>query len=96
MSNPTVFVSNPGELVEWLIERHPDEVVPTPREMFVKALRKRCKPSGDVVVDGTTGEVVPGLDYRTGGRFIGISAGRPTRPARCSPRWRSRPCTAPR
>jgi hypothetical protein len=81
MSNPAVFVANPAELVEWLIERHPDQVVPTPREVFVTALRKRCKPSGDVVVDGTTGEVVPGLGYRTGGRFLGIGV-KPTDEAR--------------
>jgi hypothetical protein len=83
VSNPAVFVANPGQLVEWMIERHPDRVTvtPVPDESFVRALMKRCRPSGDVVVDPRTGDTVPGLGYRTGGRFLGIGV-KPTDEAR--------------
>lgn len=72
IARDTVDVIDPAALLDWVTKRHPTEVEPTIRPAFVDRLRKTVRPDGTNVVDAA-GERIPGLRYRAGGRFIGVT-----------------------
>lgn len=72
VTRDSVDVVDPAALVAWVASRYPTEVESTVRPAFLALLRKTGEPDGDNVVDPSTGEIVPGLRYTPGGRFLGI------------------------
>jgi hypothetical protein len=69
VSKETVVVADPAAVLAWVKERHPSEVehIEQVRPSFMVALLQRLAPAADIVVDPTTGEMVPGLAVRAGG-----------------------------
>lgn len=59
-------VLDEGALVKWIQENHPDkvEMVPAPKEWFVKSLLDQAAANGVAVTDD--GELVPGIGSVTG------------------------------
>ena len=72
ITEDSVTVVNALALAAWVAERHPDEIVPTVRSSYLTALLASVKVDGETVVD-KHGEVVPGLKFEPGGRFLGIT-----------------------
>lgn len=70
-----VTVTDPAALLRWVTERHPEQVQQSVRPAYVDHLTKTCRrldtDSTDVV--NPDGEVVPGLTFRAGGGFRGVS-----------------------
>lgn len=83
VSHESVSVGDTDALVEWVIQRYPTEieVKTVVRAAWLNDFVTRCEPNGDVACDPSTGEVVPGLSVREGGRFAGITI-RPTADAK--------------
>lgn len=83
VSHESVSVGDAKAFAAWVRERYPTEVedVPTVRPAWLAGFLERAEPNGDVACDPTTGEVVPGLSVREGGRFAGVSI-RPTADAK--------------
>lgn len=69
LSKTSLSVSDPAALVAWVQQQYPTEVemVPTIRPAFLDALGKRVLVEGDVVVDPSTGAIVPGYRVLPGG-----------------------------
>ena len=59
-------VLDEGALVKWIQENHPDkiEMIPSPKEWFVKSLLDQAAANGVAVTDD--GELVPGIGSVTG------------------------------
>ncbi|MFC9934617.1 hypothetical protein [Glutamicibacter sp. NPDC127525] len=59
-------VVDEGALTKWIQENHPDkiEMIPAPKEWFVKSLLDQAAANGVAVTDG--GEMVPGIESREG------------------------------
>lgn len=59
-------VTDEAELTKWIQANHPDkiEMVPVPKEWFVKSLLEQAAQNGVAVTDG--GELVPGIEVREG------------------------------
>lgn len=68
ISKEAPVVADPAALVDWVRDRYPSEVVEVVNPAFQKALLARLVPVGDAVLVRETGEVVPGLAVRPGGR----------------------------
>lgn len=75
VTHQSVSVSDSAALTRWVTNRYPTEVemVPTVRPAWLTGFLQRASPSGDVVADPSTGEVVPGLAVRPGGEFAGVT-----------------------
>jgi len=67
VSEEAATVTDGAQLARWVKQRYPTEIVETVNPAFQTALLARLQPNGDVVVDPSTGEVVPGLGVRPGG-----------------------------
>lgn len=69
LSKEAPVVSDIAALLTWCKERYPTEVVAVEqiRAAFQTALLGRVACAGDVVIDPTTGEIVPGMSVRPGG-----------------------------
>ncbi len=69
ISKPSVTVTRPGALLDWVQRQHPTEVelVPTVRPAFLDALGKRVVVDDGMVIDSATGEMVPGYTALPGG-----------------------------
>lgn len=83
VSHESVSVGDAKAFAAWVRERYPTEVedVPTVRPAWLAGFLERAEINGDVACDPETGEVVPGLSVRDGGRFAGVSI-RPTADAK--------------
>lgn len=84
VSRDTVFVSDANALLQWVVKRHPTEVerIRQVRPGFVVALLASVDHDGrNVVSPDGSGEIVPGLAVRAGGRPGALSF-RPTSHAR--------------
>lgn len=68
VSKEAPVVEDASELAAWVKQRYPSEVVEVVNPAFQKALLARLSPVGESVMDRGTGEVVPGLGVREGGR----------------------------
>lgn len=69
VSKETPVVQDAAAFVGWCRERYPSEVetLAQIRPHFQAALLKRVQPLGEVVMDPSTGEAIPGLGVRAGG-----------------------------
>lgn len=67
VSKEAAVVTDPAALVAWCKRRYPEAVVEQVVPAFQTALLARLSPTGEVVMDPATGEVVPGLGVRPGG-----------------------------
>lgn len=72
IARDAVTVTDPAALLAWVAERHPEQVQQQVRTSYIDHLRRTGRPNGTDVVD-PDGEVVPGLAYVPGGRFLGIT-----------------------
>ncbi len=79
VSIETPYVADMAALLKWAAERYPAEVeqVTQLRNEFVVGLISRVVVSAGLVIDQTTGEVVPGFGVREGGQARSLSI-RPT------------------
>ena len=68
ISKTAPTVHDAGLLAAWVKRRYPSEVVEIVRPAFQKVLMARLVTAGEYVVDPGSGEVVPGLGVREGGR----------------------------
>jgi hypothetical protein len=70
VSRDSVAVTDPDAFLDWLAERYPTEVeqIRRPRKAFFDVLTQFLAQEGADVVHRTTGEMVPGLEIRPGGR----------------------------
>lgn len=59
--DPAPAVADDLELAAWVSETAPTEVIPTVRKAFLDALKATATLDGDKVVDGSTGEIIPGM-----------------------------------
>jgi hypothetical protein len=81
VSRSAVVVSEPQVWLKWVAARYPDEVVRSVRTSWQAAfLKDRVFVEHDpddsnltVMVDPSTGERIPGLEFRRGGEPLGIS-----------------------
>lgn len=73
VSHEAAYVDDERAFVRWVTERYPDEVVTSVRPSWQKAFLSAATIDGDSVADRSTGEVVPGLGVREGGRLTGVS-----------------------
>lgn len=62
-------VVDEGALTKWIQENHPDkiEMIPAPKEWFVKSLLEQAAANGVSVTDD--GELVPGIEVREGASY---------------------------
>lgn len=67
VSKEAPIVVDGAALTAWCKRRYPGEVMEVVNPPFLSALLLRLTPSGEVVVDPATGEIVPGLGVRPGG-----------------------------
>lgn len=69
VSSEQPIISDIAALLAWCKERHPSEVqlIEQVRPSFQGLLLKRAVAAGELVVDGETGEIVPGMSVRHGG-----------------------------
>lgn len=67
VSEEAPTVNDAAELARWVKRRYPTEILEVVNPAFQTALLARLQPVGEVVMDRTTGEVVPGLGVRPGG-----------------------------
>jgi hypothetical protein len=68
ISKDAPVVEDPRSWVKWVKDRYPAEVVEVVNPSFQKAVLSRLIAVGDEVLEPTTGEIVPGLGVRPGGR----------------------------
>jgi hypothetical protein len=68
VSKKAPAVEDPAVFAEWVKGRWPSEVMQVVNPAFQRLLLARLSPDGEVVVDERTGEIVPGLGVRPGGR----------------------------
>ena len=67
-------VTDPDALARWVAEQFPDkvEMVPVPKEWFVKGLLEQAKANGAPITDD--GELVPGIEEVTGTSYASLKA----------------------
>lgn len=68
ISKQAPVVDDAATFAEWVKGRWPSEVMQVVNPAFQKVLLARLSPDGEVVIDERTGEIVPGLGVRSGGR----------------------------
>lgn len=70
LSQEAPAITDIALLLTWVKERHPEEVetVHQVRAAFQTALLQRAVCDGDLVIDPQSGEVIPGMTVRPGGR----------------------------
>jgi len=75
VSKQTVVVADPEAFRDWVVARYPEgaEIVTTVRPGWQLRFLDLAEVHDGDVVDAATGEVVPGLGVREGGRFLGVS-----------------------
>jgi hypothetical protein len=76
VSKQSVSVADEVAFAEWVTERYPDavETVTRVRDSWRQAfLDRHVEVAGEDMADTATGEVVPGVKVRPGGRFLGVS-----------------------
>ncbi len=85
VTHESVSVGDNAIFVRWVQSRYMTEVEPvlTVRTAWLTGFLARVRVDGEQVVDPDTGEVVPGLTVREGGRFAGVSI-RPTAEAKAA------------
>ena len=72
VSNDAVVVADEARFLDWVAQRHPTEVETIVRPAFRTLVLSSVKVSYDTV-HTEDGEVVPGLAFKPGGEFIGVS-----------------------
>lgn len=73
VSKTNVSVTDHTQLASWVSRTWPSEVELAVRPAFMTALKARMVCDEDVVVDGKTGEIVPGVTVRPGGEPRGLT-----------------------
>jgi len=75
LTRETVEVSDSDKLLAWVQQRNPSEVEQQPRvrPAYLNVLLGQVKVDGDLVVWAETGEIVPGLAVRPGGKPKGLT-----------------------
>jgi hypothetical protein len=75
VSRETVALTDESAFTKWVGLRYPDEIEEILRvnPSWMASFLANATVSGDVVADAATGEVVPGLTVRAGGRLTGLS-----------------------
>ncbi len=70
LTRETIEIADSDKLLAWVQQRNPAEVeqLSRVRPAYVNALLGQVKAEGDLVVWLETGEIVPGLTVRTGGK----------------------------
>ncbi len=69
----TATVVDESAFTEWVLATYPDEIVPTVRTSFQTALLDGAEDAGiGVVVDGRTGEVIPGVEFRASASRVSV------------------------
>ena len=83
VSHESVSVADDVTFTDWVLKRYPTEVetISRVRPAWLTQFLGACDTNGDAAVDSSSGEVVPGLGVREGGRFAGITI-RPTADAK--------------
>jgi hypothetical protein len=73
LTSDTVAVTDPGAYLKWMKVAHPEEVetLVRVRPAYDEHFRKYLAQRGHVVDD--EGTVIPGLEFRAGGRATGVS-----------------------
>jgi len=70
----TLAVTNEAELLAWVEENHPTEIVRSVRPSFLKALTELSKGKGGPVIN-RDGDVVPGVEIVSGDPYMTIRSG---------------------
>ncbi len=75
VSKQTIGVTDEAAFTDWVQERYPDAIrtLATVRAGWRERFLETAQVDGDDVSDPDTGEVIPGLTVRRGGRFLGVS-----------------------
>lgn len=68
-------VTDPVKYLAWVQENRPGEVEPVVRKSYTDALLASMKETGEPV-DPETGEVVPGVEFRSGTGYLSVTFGR--------------------
>lgn len=68
----TVKVVDEVEFLEWVRKHSPQNVYEQVRPAYVKSLAENGEIVDGMVVDSTTGEVVPGLEQTTGNPYVAV------------------------
>ncbi|MDG4787115.1 hypothetical protein O7626_14450 [Micromonospora sp. WMMD1102] len=71
ITRPSATLDDPNAMVDWLILRHPDQVIKVPNPDYVKAARRTAQLI-DGKVCGPDGNPIPGLAWKAGGQFHNI------------------------
>lgn len=74
---PKAKVTDPVVLLAWAREAHPEEIVTTVNPEFVKKLLDASNADGRAV-DPSTGEVVPGIEFRLSSPYVSVNFARTT------------------
>lgn len=69
-----VYIADGNAFMDWLQQRYPAavDIVRAVNPQWQRKLESVFAPNGDVVVDTTTGEVVPGYGVRRGGQAMSL------------------------
>lgn len=75
LTKEAVEVADAGKLLAWVAQRMPSEIeeILQVRPAYVRTLIAQVKTDGDLVFWPETGEIVPGLAVRPGGRPKGLT-----------------------
>lgn len=70
VTRPGVVLADERALLEWVEANHPDEVEVTRsvRTAYIASLKKDMVPTPDGLLDPATGQLIPGWEWRAGGR----------------------------
>lgn len=70
VTKTAAYVADEAKLLDWVYAKHPNEIeeVVRVRSAFLGQLLASVVVEGDVVADPETGEIVPGIGVRHGGR----------------------------
>lgn len=68
VTKQAAYVADMAKLTAWVAARHPEELEHAIRPSFVTQLLSNVAIEGEVGVDRSTGEIVPGIGVRLGGR----------------------------
>ena len=84
-------VTGPEKFLAWVQENRPGEVVQVVRESYQETLLAAMKKTG-TPVDPETGEVVPGVEFRTGTEYLTVTfaSGKVQGRERIKQAWRDR------
>jgi hypothetical protein len=70
----SLVLTNEAELLAWVEENHPTEIVRAVRPSFLTALTEMSKGKGGPVIN-RDGDVVPGVEIVQGDRYMTVRAG---------------------